>query len=320
MGRLGREPGGPWKGGRPYVRNDTSMEGGVPVSWNMRGDDSRIIMDRVVPFIEEQAEEGQPFFAAVWFHTPHKPVIAGPEDRARYSHLDDKKQRHYYGAITAMDEQVGRLRALLRRLDVAENTLVIFTSDNGTAGDFKRAGIASTGPFRGNKHMIYDGGLRVPTVMEWPGHLESGASGEMARTDALASTTDVLPTVLDLPSIETPEALQGEDGRPMDGVSLRLPLLGSEEDRAGYERSKPVKAGWKRLYQNADEIAFIGERYKLLSPRLSDEYELYDLRADPDESNDLAEEMPGRVREMKQALQAWQCSARRSREGADYKY
>ena len=131
--------GSPWKGGKPYVHN------GVEVADNMEGDDSRVIMDRVIPFIRRNAEKKQPFLACVWFHTPHEPVVAGPEYRKLYPKNGTAKQ-NYFGAITAMDEQIGRLRGELRRLNIADNTILFFTSDNGPADAATKKGIASALP------------------------------------------------------------------------------------------------------------------------------------------------------------------------------
>ena len=101
---------------------------------NLEGDDSRVIMDRVIPFMTEAAAANRPFFAVVWFHTPHLPVVAGPEFAAMYPDCDDY-HKNYYGCVSAMDKQVGRLRDALRELQVAENTLLTFCSDNGPEGD-----------------------------------------------------------------------------------------------------------------------------------------------------------------------------------------
>jgi len=95
----------------PYVHN------GEEVTYNMDGDDSRIIMDRVIPFVE--ANKDQPFLATVWFHAPHEPAVAGEEYRRPYADLPEKQQ-HLYGCITAMDEQIGRLREKLRELKIED--------------------------------------------------------------------------------------------------------------------------------------------------------------------------------------------------------
>jgi len=142
--KWGNEAGEPWKGGFPYVQD------GVEVKENISGDDSRIIMDRVIPFIEKN--KSTPFFATVWFHTPHEPVVAGPEYKKSYSKHGEMKQ-NYYGCITAMDDQIGRLRAKLKELDLEENTIIFFCSDNGPADPLVKKDISSAGPFKGHKHL-----------------------------------------------------------------------------------------------------------------------------------------------------------------------
>ncbi len=97
---------------------------------NLQGDDSRVIMDRVVPFIENSVKENTPFFTTVWFHTPHLPVVSDSIHRSYYANMDLHKQI-YYGTITAMDEQIGRLWKKLEELGIAENTIVFYCSDNG---------------------------------------------------------------------------------------------------------------------------------------------------------------------------------------------
>ncbi|MFV2068666.1 MAG: sulfatase-like hydrolase/transferase, partial [Pirellulales bacterium] len=106
---------------------------GERITDNLQGDDSRVIMDRAVPFIEQSVREGDPFFAVIWFHAPHLPVVAGEAYTRRYA-AHDLYHRNYYGCITALDEQVGRLRARLRSLEVADRTMVWFASDNGPVG------------------------------------------------------------------------------------------------------------------------------------------------------------------------------------------
>ena len=107
---------GSW-GGSIYVHN------GAPVTDNLEGDDSRIIMDRAIPFIEKSIEKNKPFFATIWFHTPHEPVVAGPEYLKKYPDLPIGQQ-HYYGAITAMDDQIGRLNTFLKQHNIEDNTII----------------------------------------------------------------------------------------------------------------------------------------------------------------------------------------------------
>ncbi|EON74966.1 Arylsulfatase [Lunatimonas lonarensis] len=158
---------------------------------NLDGDDSRVIMDRVIPFIKEAAVKDTPFFAVIWFHTPHLPVLAGPEYRALYPDLSEDKQ-HYFGSITAMDGQIGRLRETLRELGVADDTMIWFCSDNGSEGS-EQANRAqgSAGPFKGRKRSLYEGGIRVPAVLEWPSQVQGGR-----KTNLPVSTSDYFPTIL----------------------------------------------------------------------------------------------------------------------------
>lgn len=292
--------GEPFKGGMPYVEN------GTEVSENMEGDDSRIIMDRVLPFIEKSATEKKPFLACVWFHTPHEPVVAGPEYRKLYPKNGLRKQ-NYYGCITAMDEQIGRLRAHLRELGIEKNTLIFFTSDNGPSDPLARQGIASAGPFRGHKHTMYEGGLRVPAVIEWPGQITPGTA-----TDTLAATVDYFPTVVDL----TGAKQEVKTKIPIDGFSL----VGAMKGQA-LERPSPLFFGYRRLVSDIDGQALVEIRYKLLHRAKSGGgYELYDLIEDPAETQNLIDQKPEIAAAMKKRLTEYDESCRLSRDGADYKF
>jgi len=292
--------GGPWKGGKPYVHN------GEEVTENLKGDDSRIIMDRVIPFINQAAKKKDPFLACVWFHTPHEPVVAGPEYRKLYPD-SSSEEKDYFGCITAMDEQIGRLRAELRKLGIENNTVLFFTSDNGPSGGLTRRGVASAGPFRGSKHTMYEGGLRVPSLVEWPGKVKAGSVSQ-----AVTATVDYFPTVVDLTGVK----LGKKANRPIDGVSL-LPLMEGGES----EREEPLFFGYRRLYNEVDGQALTEERYKLIRrANKSGKYELYDLLEDPAEKKNLAKSHPEVFERMKKAMAEQDESCRLSRDGADYQH
>lgn len=264
---------------------------------NLAGDDSRVIMDRVVPFARQAVENEQPFFAVVWFHAPHEPVVAGPRHRAMYSQYSEDKQ-HYYGVVTALDEQIGRLRGLLQELGAAENTMLWFTSDNGPAP--KRVSSrckGSPGPFRGRKGSLYEGGVRVPGLLEWPARVKPGI------TDVPCSTSDYFPTVLDLLGFQ-----MESQPEPIDGVSLR-PLLEGQVD----QRPRPI------AFQQHHQVSLTDNRYKLISTAKENKsYELYDLLKDPSETANMALKKPEVKQQMKKKLEDWIASCEKSRSGADY--
>ncbi len=270
-------------------------ERGEVVERNLRGDASRVIMDRAVPFIRSASADEQPFFAVVWFHAPHLPVVAGKAYTDMYPD-ENKYTQHYYGCITAMDEQVGRLRAELRELGIAENTIVFYCSDNGPEGKHGQA--PGSTPFRGRKRDVYEGGVRVPGIVAWPGRIEAG------ETDFPTSTLDYFPTVVELLGLTLSDVLPDE--RPIDGVSI-APLLAGRQ----LVRDKPIP-----LLLSGNE-ALIGPRYKLVRYSQGQD-ELYDIPNDPREANDLAKQMPEVVRAMRAEFDQWRASAKASAAGDDY--
>ena len=115
-----------------------------------------------------------PFLAVVWFNAPHAPVKAGPAYLKQYE--KHGKAAHYYGCITEMDEQVGRIRKALKQWDVADDTLIFFCSDNGPEGKSPKGDkVGVTAGLRGRKRSLYDGGVRVPALAVWPGIIKPGS-------------------------------------------------------------------------------------------------------------------------------------------------
>jgi arylsulfatase A-like enzyme len=206
-----------------------------------------------------------------------------------------------------MDRQIGRLRDELKRLKIAENTLIFFVSDNGAARPLLRSGAASTGPYRGSKHTMYEGGVRVPALVEWPGYISP------ARTSTMVSSLDFLPTILNLDGLKPPKELSE---RPLDGESFKSLLDGDYS----WQRQNPIMAGWMRIYRNQHGISLISNRYKLLKDTEKNRYELYDVLSDPSETTDLSGEYPEVVADMRQLLEEWLNSTKESRDGADYSY
>lgn len=292
------KPRQPWKGGFPYMHN------GREAAENLDGDDSRVIMDRVIPFIERNKDE--PFLATVWFHTPHEPVVAGGEYKKPYAKFGRLRQ-NYYGCITAMDEQIGRLRGKLRELRIEKDTLVFFCSDNGPGDQLSRKGVASAGPFKGHKHQMYEGGVLVPACAEWPGVIESGS-----QTDVRCSTVDYLPTIAAITGYSFSSGKQ----RPIDGIDLMPVIRGKVK-----ERGKDLFFGYRRLHDGTDGKSIISGHHKLLKEaKENGELRLYDLANDPYEQTDLSKTEPELFETLVRKLEALELSCQSSRDGADYSY
>jgi arylsulfatase A-like enzyme len=247
------------------------------VESNLDGDDSRVIVDRAVQFIERESDK--PYFAVVWFHTPHLPIVAGPAYHEMYGG-HTLLERSYYGCITALDEQVGRLVA-----SAGPETVIWFCSDNGPEGQAKKAP-GSAAPFRGRKRSLYEGGVRVPAIVRWPGQVEAGTSTSLPLV-----TSDYLPTILTALDIDLPA------DRELDGMDV-LPLLRSGAERRG----KPIGFAMRKA------ASWVTDQHKLITRDGGETYELFDLLADPGERNDIAAEHPELVASMRGELGRWQRS------------
>ena len=289
-------------------------ERGTKETDNLEGDDSRVIMDRAVEFIRGCASDETPFLAVIWFHTPHTPVVAGPEYLRMYSRFPDS-YAHYYGCVTAMDEQVGRLRRELEESGIEEDTMLWFCSDNGPEGvspvnpanprHVRCCG--STGGLRGRKRSLFNGGINVPATLVWPRVVKRGSV-----VSEPCSTLDYLPTVTDILGYDMP------DGRPVDGASLSAILDGS-----GQRPAKPIPyrflSGKDSMFGSPTMAVIDGNLKYLTNLTGSTENDLcFDITEDPGESVDIADGNRGRCDELRGFLEGFIDSARRSHAGADY--
>lgn len=258
-----------------------------------KGDPSEIIVGEALAFIKDQSAARKPFFAVLWTGSPHGPWDASEEDRKPFGKLKEPDQNHY-GELAAFDRSVGALRKGLRDLGVADNTLVWYCSDNGGLPTIEPA---TTGGLRGFKGSVYEGGLRVPGVIEWPAVIRPRA------TLYPASTMDIFPTLADLLGLPETALL-----KPVDGASLK-PLLTA--DLAS--RDKPIP------FRHMGKCAWLDNKHKLVTTDVDQgAFELYDLATDPSESKDLAAAQPERFSQMKRDFLAWHASATASAEGKDY--
>lgn len=265
---------------------------GTLVEDGLDGDDSRVIVDRVEPFVRACAAAKEPFLAVVWFHAPHLPVVASAEDRAPFADLDEETQA-YYGCIRALDREVGRIRAVLDEVGVADDTILWFCSDNGPEGrDGKAPG--SAGGLRGRKRSLFEGGTRVPGILTWPRRVPAGTV-----CDVPASTADYLPTIAGWAGLDVPglDGLDGEDLEPVFDA-----LWSGREAR----RTKPIG------FLSGNQAAWIEADLKLVARVEKDELVpvgLFDLAADPAESTDMSGSRPAERDRLLRALREFRRSA-----------
>ena len=279
------------------------------VTEQFKGDSSDVATDEALKFIRKKAEQGKSFLTVVWFGSPHVPHRALAADKAGYSALPEKDQE-YYGELTAVDRSVGRLRAALRELKIADNTIVWYCSDNGGA-----AGPKSVGNLRGGKGTLWEGGIRVPGIVEWPAKI-----GAPFVSDIPCSTLDIYPTLLAATGAKAEKQIE-----PLDGVSI-LPLF----DRKMESRGKAIPF-WDHAAKQPAHAALLDWPYKLHTNPVAGRGRkadgeggplanvlLYDVSKDPKETTDLAVQQPDRVAKMTAALEAWKVSVEKSLAGGDY--
>jgi arylsulfatase A-like enzyme len=266
------------------------------------GDGSDAIVAEALKFIEHSAKQDKPFLACVWFGNPHAPHKPLPAD------LKAAGGSAYFGEIVGIDRAMGTLRRGLRKLGIADNTLVWFCSDNGGWIDPAHPDANGvTGGLRGRKGDMWEGGIRVPAVIEWPARIKHPRVTEMP-----AGVIDIYPTVVDILGVEVPDQVE-----PIDGISL-VPLI----DVRMKDRPRPM-GFWQfagnlpRITTDSGPSAWSDNRYKLvkLGPN---KWELYDLTVDLAETTDLAAQHPEIVNRMKAELETWQQSVLRSYRGEDY--
>lgn len=260
---------------------------------DFEGDSSEIIVDEALGFMREHHSAG-PLLVVIWYGTPHRPFYASEEDVAGWEHLPES-ERLQLGELRAMDRSIGTLRAGLREMGIAENTLLWFNSDNGGLADW---GPKTVGHLRGFKNSPYEGGLRVPAVVEWPRVV---APGGVTHTPVV--TMDIFPTIADILALPTDAAVL-----PQDGQSI-LPLLRGEDD----SRRRAIP------FRRENGAALIDGDWKIVNADFPDgAWELYDLAQDPREQNDLSGTHGEELERMLALWQTFDASRQASIAGADY--
>ena len=255
------------------------------------GDGSEVIVSQALTFIGDATKRRQPFLAVVWFGSPHVPHQPLPADLAAAGGSG------YYAEILAVDRSMGTLRSGLRTMGIADNTVLWFSSDNGGWLDPKKPDAHGTNlDLRGRKGDVWEGGIRVPAIIEWPAKIT-----RPTITTIPVGVVDIFPTIIDLLHLTVGHPV------PLDGISL-VPLL------EGTMTKRPRPLGF---WQHAGPSAWTDNQYKLVKTT-EKTWSLFDIVADRTESNDLAEQQPEILARMKNELETWIASVKRSQRGEDY--
>lgn len=254
-----------------------------------------ILTDSALQFIEKHQSE--PFFCYVPYNAPHSPFQVPDRYFDKYTARGlDARTATIYGMVENVDENVGRLLAKLEELALAERTIVIFLSDNGAEGS---EGSRYNAGMRGMKGTVHEGGMRVPMFIRWLGNLTPGT------VDRIAAHIDLFPTIAELCGITRLETL------PLDGRSL-VPLFDGSEpgwpDRLLFARS----AGWQRMVEYRDSVITDIQPYggtvrtqRWRAVNEGDGWQLYDMRKDPSETQDVATAYPDTLTCLSNAYDRW---------------
>ena len=293
------------------------------------GDGSEVIVDEALKYIATQAAENKPVFVVIWYSAPHGPWTASDEDIEPFLGVVDRTSAHMLGEIVAIDRSIGHLRKGLKDLGIAENTLVWFTSDNGgtpdrdypancsdevdpdlTSEEAKALGCHrgvrpdSGGHLRGFKKDFYEGGLRVPTVVEWPAGIQPRV------TNFPAGTVDIFPTMIDVAGLSPDSINEVHDGVSLAGVF--------ESEPARRDQPLGFRASGGRMWLDNDWKLVQNVTHKSGGVSIQESFELYNVIGDPKEERDLIELYPEIAERMHRQLAAWSLSVSRSALGADY--
>jgi arylsulfatase A len=244
----------------------------------LKGHATTLVVDEALGFIK--ANKDKPFAVFVTFHATHEPVATPPAFTDLYKDVPDPLARDYYGSVSLVDHEVGRLVKFLDDETLFANTLVLFTSDNGpeTLKRYKGAqrSHGSPGPLRGMKLHLTEGGIRVPGIARWPGKIKPGQA-----IDEPVGFVDLLPTLCALAGTKPP------DDRQLDGVDFSPLLLQGIEP----ERKVPLYWQYDKAIGDTTPVWTVAIRrgdFKLLADARLERFALYDLKADIAEKTDLS--------------------------------
>ncbi len=279
----------------------------------LKGFSCQLVADEAITWLKAGGAGPQPFFLFACFHEPHEKVASPADLVASYPKARNQDEAQYFANVTNIDRAVGRILAALDELGVADNTIVLFASDNGpeTLNRYPTAtrSYGVVGRLRGRKLWLFEGGIRVPGILRWPGKTQPGKT-----SDVPVWSLDLLPTLCQAAGAKVPT------DRPIDGTSFLPALEGKKIERKTplfwhYYRAlgEPrvalrdgdwvVLAGCAPLPTGAGAALVTGDM-KLIKEAKLTTFELYNLRDDVGQTKDLAKQEPQRLRTMSERLRA----------------
>lgn len=322
--------------GKWHLSNDMIPDSPTPAAYgyddygafNCSGEQMPVHEDsrHAITFMEQSVQQGRPFFINVWLHEPHTPFHTVPKYEWRFRHLD-RAEQIYASVLSHADDRIGEMLDALDRLGITQNTLVLFSSDNGPARGAKSAeldlqydtatgagwGIAAsqgvTGGRRGYKAALFEGGIGVPFIARWPGKIEAGKLDE----SSLISAVDLLPTFCELAGAKLPANYQP------DGISIVSVLQGKPMPRRTQPLYWKIDAPWPAQAAKPDHWvawATVQDQWKLVANRPLTHTELYAIHEDVTESNDLSTKHPEVASRLLADLKAWKATLPNQPSGA----
>ena len=273
---------------------------------SFRAKSSAAIVEETIRFIT--AQKGKPFYVQSWMLIPHATLNPTAEQMQPYERLQPGGNRFpfksaaqiFYGSVTEMDKQIGRLLQAVEELGLAENTVIFFSSDNGPedihVNNAGHSGVGSAGPFRGRKRSLYEGGIRVPGILRWPARVPAGK----VDSESVVAGVDWLPTVCKLAGVAVPGT------HPLDGEDMSD--IWSGKSRA---RTKALMWEWRfrifgEPFHQSPMLAIREGDWKLLMNPDRSRVELYQMREDLTQLNNVADKNANVVKRLSEQVLAWQ--------------
>ncbi len=277
----------------PSHKNPTNfVRNGKPVG-PLQGFSAVLVVEEAIDWLRNHRDKSKPFFLTVWTHEPHLPIESDPKFMALYDDIDNPGIRQHHGNVTQLDHAFGMLMRELDAQKLSQETVVFFTSDNGPEGTGKgkpeqpesqaNRTWGSTGGLRGRKRHTYEGGIRVPGIVRWPGQIKPGS-----ESDVPVYGCDIFSTICDIVDIPLPA------DRVIDGASI-VPLISGKP----IQRKQPMY--WRNTFYEM-RIAIIDGDWKIVGNDDRTKFELYNIKDDRAETTDVSDKYPERFERMKRQL------------------